>query len=125
MAYFAKLEGDLVTEVQRVDNENCLNDSNVEQESIGIAYLQGIFGQNTQWVQSSFNNNIRKRHASIGDTYSSSLDMFITPQPYASWTLDTEGDWQAPIPKPEVTDSIFWEWSEESQSWSRIDMAPQ
>ena len=77
MAYFAKLEGDLVTEVQRVDNENCLNDSNVEQESIGIAYLQGIFGQNTQWVQSSFNNNTLKYLLSSPSSSSSSFSSFL------------------------------------------------
>ena len=31
-------------------------------------------------------------------------DKFLTPQPYASWSLDSNDDWQAPITYPTVTD---------------------
>ena len=36
--------------------------------------------------------------------YDSAKDKFLSPQPYASWSLDSNDDWQAPITYPSVTD---------------------
>ena len=38
---------------------------------------------------------------------------FIAPQPYASWTLDSNFDWQPPTPKP---DGDYY-WNEKTISW--------
>ena len=40
---------------------------------------------------------------------------FIPPQPYPSWTLDSNYDWQPPTPKPD--DILAWTWNEASASW--------
>lgn len=40
---------------------------------------------------------------------------FIPPQPYASWTLDSNYEWQPPTPKPD--DVLVWTWNETSLSW--------
>jgi hypothetical protein len=53
---------------------------------------------------------------SIGYTYNKNSNVFIAPQPYASWSLDANNDWQAPTPKPE---GRFY-WDEESLSWLAI-----
>jgi hypothetical protein len=42
---------------------------------------------------------------------------FIAPQPYPSWTLDNNYDWQAPTPKP---DGDYY-WNEEQQTWVQYD----
>jgi len=39
---------------------------------------------------------------------------FYAPQPFASWSLDENFDWQAPTPMP--TEG-FWTWDESSLSW--------
>lgn len=46
------------------------------------------------WVQTSYNNNFRKQFASIGFTYDSVADVFISPQPFDDWVLDENFDWQ-------------------------------
>jgi len=48
-------------------------------------------------VRTSYNNNIRKQYAGIGYLYDEFADAFIAPQPYPSWSLDANYDWQAPI----------------------------
>ena len=51
--------------------------------------------------RTSYNNRIRKQYAGIGYTYNAVADVFIAPQPFASWSLDSNHDWQAPTPKPD------------------------
>ena len=50
-----------------------------------------------EWVQTSYNGNFRKHYAGIGYRYDSGLDAFVPPQPYASWTLDADANWQPPV----------------------------
>ena len=66
--------------------------------------------------RTSYNNNIRKRFAAIGHTYSEELDVFIPPKPYPSWILNEEtADWEAPIPYPDMVG--YFVWNEEQQRW--------
>ena len=67
-------------------------------------------------VRTSYNNNIRKQYAGVGFTYDADADVFVAPQPYSSWTLDENHDWQAPIPKPEGN----YQWFEPNQQWIEI-----
>ena len=46
-------------------------------------------------------------------------EKFILVQPFPSWTLDANNDWQPPTPKPEGN---FY-WDEESLSWVPIPEA--
>jgi hypothetical protein len=64
--------------------------------------------------RTSYNGNIRKQYAGIGYTYDSLNDVFIEPQPYPSWSLDGNFDWQPPTPRPQEG---FWSWDEETLSW--------
>ena len=43
---------------------------------------------------------------------------FCAPQPYPSWSLDENFDWQAPTPRP---DGLDWRWDEETLSWIEIE----
>jgi len=67
-------------------------------------------------VRTSYNGNIRKQYAGIGYTYDEVNDVFVAPQPYSSWTLDENNDWQPPTPKPDG-DYI---WNEEELVWVAI-----
>lgn len=78
MAHFAKLdESNKVTEVIVVHNNELL-DNGVESEAKGIAFCQSLFGGN--WVQTSYNGNIRKNYAGEGFVYDPIRDAFIPPK---------------------------------------------
>jgi hypothetical protein len=114
MAHFAKLDdNNMVVEVHVVNNDVITVDG-VESEQAGIDFLTGLFGH-TNWKQTSYSGSIRKRYCGVGYSYDPSLDMFIQPKPYKSWTLDSNGDWQAPVSYP--TDGNRYDWDENSQSW--------
>ena len=65
--------------------------------------------------RTSYNNNIRKQYAGIGFTYNETADVFIKPQPFPSWLLDENYDWQAPIDYP--ADGKRYSWDEANQVW--------
>jgi len=114
MAHFAELDANnVVLRVIVVGNKDTSDASGVEKESIGKAFCERLFGGN--WVQTSYNGNIRKRYAGIGYSYDPALDAFIAPQPYPSWTLDDNADWQAPVPMP--SDGKMYAWDEDAQAW--------
>jgi hypothetical protein len=69
-------------------------------------------------VRTSYNNNIRKQYAGIGYTYDPINDVFVAPQPYPSWTLDENHDWQPPTPYP--ADGKIYAWFEANQQWIEI-----
>lgn len=118
MAHFAQIDYEnKVLHVSVVRNEDILDENGNESEEIGIRFLKSIFGDNTRWIQTSYNNNFRFRYAGIGMVYNVEHDVFLLPQPYPSWILNTENyEWEAPIPKPQ-NDSINYEWNEETQEW--------
>lgn len=118
MAHFAKLnDQNTVLQVIVVHNNELL-DNGVESEAKGIAFCQSLL-PGTNWVQTSYNGNIRKNYAGIGFTYDPTRDAFIPPTPYPSWMLDEATcRWEAPIPYP--TDGERYVWDEASQSWIEV-----
>lgn len=103
MAHFAKVdENGVVLDVIVVANAELLDADGNESEAKGIAFCKSLFGDETNWVQTSYNNNFRTRYASIGGTYDAQRDIFIGEQPFPSWTLDQETtEWMPPTPKPQ------------------------
>jgi len=106
-----------------------LDENNVVTEVItGIDETELIEGLDTEtWYgnfrgqvckRTSYNNNIRKQYAGIGYTYDLVADVFIAPQPYPSWSLDANHDWQPPTPRPEEG---RWSWNEETLSWNELN----
>jgi len=118
MAHFAQLDdNNVVTQVIVGANEEQL-DNGVESEAKGIAFCQSLLGGN--WKQTSYNGNFRKRYAGIGYTYDADKDAFLAPQPFASWVLDADLNWQAPVAMPE--DGKPYAWFEPNQEW--IELKP-
>lgn len=77
------------------------------------------------WIQTSYNGNFRGHFAGIGFTYDSENDVFIAPQPYPSWSLDENFDWQPPVPRPNDSQNpdgswTLFEWDEQSGSWVEV-----
>jgi len=110
MAHFAELESKtdptgftsdthlIVKRVVVVGNDCVPSDEHIDGETWCVNFFKG-----GTWKQTSYNNNFRKQYAGIGYRYDASKNKFITPQPYASWSLDGSDDWQAPITYPSVT----------------------
>ena len=128
MAHFAQLDSNnVVTQVLVVNNADILDDSNVEQESLGVTFLQNLLGANTVWKQTSYNGNMRKNYAGIGYTYDSGRDSFIPPQPYNSWVIDeTTCLWEAPIDRPTLTQAqidagSYYAWDETAHQADTAD----
>jgi hypothetical protein len=112
MAHFAKIENSVVTQVIVVNNNELLVDG-IEVESKGAEFCQSLFGGS--WKQTSYNGTIRRRYAGVGYSYDEIADVFITPKPFASWSLDSNYDWQAPIDYP--ADGKLYSWDEANQVW--------
>jgi len=110
MAHYAQINNNIVHQVLVMDNEW------TEQE------IQDWLTPNVSsdsWVQTSYNNNIRKQFAGIGMTYDAVKDKFIASQPFPSWALDSNDDWQAPTPMP--VDDKMYEWDEDTLAWVEIE----
>ena len=121
MAHFAELDqNNIVTRVIVVNDDYLKDENGDEVEELGIAHLESVHGGN--WVQTSYNNNIRVHYAGIGYTYDETLDAFIPPKPYNSWVLnETTADWEAPVPEPtDAPEGSYYEWNEETTSWELI-----
>jgi hypothetical protein len=111
MAHFAELDhNNKVLRVIVVNNSELLENGS-ESEAKGIDFCVSLFGG--KWIQTSYNAKFRKCYAGIDFIYDEVKDIFIEPQPYPSWKLDNNGDWQPPKPKPEG----FFYWSEELGDW--------
>ena len=124
MAHFAQIGIDnVVLRVDVVRNEDILDANGNESEEVGIQFLKSIHGQTTNWLQTSYNGNFRYRYAGIGMVYNNEYDVFLAPQPYPSWTLNTEiYEWEPPVPQPELTDDqreagSSYEWNEGNREW--------
>lgn len=110
MAHFAQVdENNVVTQVLVVPDE---------QEHRGQDFLAVDLGLGGRWIQTSYNNRIRKQYAGVGYTFNEAADVFVAPQPFPSWSLDENHDWQAPKPRPE--DGLVYFWNEETQDWEAV-----
>jgi len=114
-------ENNVVTQVIVVSNDDCSDVNGNEVEEIGVAFCKKLLGADTNWKQTSYNNNIRVRYAGIGYSYNEELDAFVPPQPFASWTLDNDtADWVSPLgAAPALTDEevearSFYRWDEDA-----------
>jgi len=96
MAYYAKLQNNIVQQIIVVSDtiEN------------GAVWCHETFGG--EWVECN--------DGGIGWTYSNGV--FTAPQPYPSWTLDENNNWQPPTPYP--NDGEAYEWNEEELEWVAI-----
>ena len=115
MAHFAKLgKGNIVESVVVVSNDVATD------EQAGVEFLKNLYNdQNAQWIQTSYNNNIRKNYAGIDFFYDKAKDAFIPPKPYNSWVLnETTCQWEAPTAYPD--DDKRYIWNEETKSWDLL-----
>ena len=107
MGHYAKVENGIVTQVIVADGPDWCE--------------QNLGGE---WVQTSYNTvggvhsggkfPIHKNYAGIGYTFDGVG--FAAPQPFASWSLNTQSYlWEAPVAEP--TDGKRYTWDEATTSW--------
>ena len=80
MAHFAQMNGNTVGQVIVVNNDVLENKEFPESEAIGVAFCKETFGQDTEWLQTSYNSNFRGRYAGTGMTYDPVKDEFVAPE---------------------------------------------
>ena len=109
MAHFAELKAmtdptgftsdshQVVQRVVVVGNDCVSSDMHVDGETWCINFFGGGI-----WKQTSYNNNFRKQYAGIVMIYDPVKDKFFSSQPHASWSLNDNDDWQAPITYPSI-----------------------
>ena len=122
MAHFAELNSsNEVLRVIVVSNDD-VNANGGEQHADAETFVTTIVPHGTggvAWKQCSYNHNFRKQYAGQGYTYDSSKNKFIAPKPYASWSLDSSDDWQAPVDRPSDA-SKRYSWNETDRRWDEV-----
>ena len=142
MATFAKIGiNNIIEQVISIHNNELL-DNGIESEAKGIQFCKSLFGQATNWKQTSYNTQsgvhllggipFRKNHAGIGYTYDENRNAFIPPKPYNSWVLNEDTcNWNSPIAFPVTNiDNRFdqlgnpqndlYNWNESTLSWDLV-----
>jgi len=120
MAYFAKLgTGNIIETVISINNSVITDSNGVEQEKLGVDFINKLYNTRDVWKQTSYNNNIRKNFAGIGYQYDQQRDAFIAPKPFNSWILNENTcRWEAPITYP--TDGKIYNWNESTKTWELV-----
>lgn len=129
MAHFAKLDENNIVVFVTVGAEQDDGKENELSQRTGDVYKQtsyntrgGIYyTPNTNDPDPDQSKAYRKNYAGVGYTYDETLDAFIPPKPFPSWTLDNAtANWVAPVPYP--TDGKLYYWDEADQSWTEREM---
>lgn len=126
MAHFVELDANnVVLRVIVVSDKDTSDINGIENENLGIAFCKKLYGVNTNWKQTSYNDNIRKNYAGIGYTYREDIDAFVPKQPFPSWVLNSKtARWESPVPMPEdagIGDPLkIYSWDEETTSWVEV-----
>jgi hypothetical protein len=117
MAYFAKLgTGNIVEKVISINNSVITDANGVEQEQLGVDFINKLYNTRDVWKQTSYNHNIRKNFAGINYHYDQARDAFIPPKPFNSWILNEDScRWEAPVAYP--TDGSRYIWNETIKNW--------
>ena len=127
MSHFAKLdENNMVTFVTVGRQEDDGKEAELCART-GDVYKQTSYNTHGG-VHALGGTPLRKNYAGIGYTYRADIDAFVAPQPYPSWELDENAQWQAPVPMPEDAGTgeppKMYSWDEASLSWVVTEGVP-
>jgi len=115
MSHFAKVENGIVTQVIVAEEDF------IATGAVGHGWVQTSY--NTHGNQHPEGRPLRGNYAGIGYTYDDVNDVFIAPQPYGNWVLDTATWlWNPPIAMP--VDEYFYTWNQETTAWDRGELRP-
>ncbi len=115
MSHFAKVENGLVTQVIVAEQDF------VDSGAVGHGWVQTSY--NTLGNQHPLGNPLRGNYAGIGFAYDEVNDVFVAPQPFGNWVLNTTSWlWEPPIAMP--VDEYFHTWNQETTAWVQGDLRP-
>ena len=121
MAHFAKLGvGNIIEQVISINNAVITDANGVEQEQLGVDFINKLYNTRDVWKQTSYNNNIRKNYAGIGYHYDQARDAFIPKKTFNSWILnETTCQWEAPVAMPteQLENNQYYSWNESAINW--------
>ena len=97
--YFAQLDdSNVVTQVI------CVSEKDAPTEEAGVKFCHILFGEDTNWKQTSFTGEFRLRYAGVGYYYDVEADVFYGPLPHDGFTYEldkTKWEW-VPTNKPPI-----------------------
>lgn len=128
MANFAEIKNDIVERVIVIDNQVLIDSSGNENEELGVQFCKNLFGQDTEWKQTSYNTingshlsegiPLRGNFASPGFIYDRNVDKFYPPSIHNGWIYSFDlWEWIPPSPMP--TSPGLWYWDEEEMVWAK------
>jgi hypothetical protein len=121
MAHFAKLGvGNIIEQVISINNAVITDANGVEQEQLGVDFINKLYNTRDVWKQTSYNNKIRKNYAGIGYHYDQARDAFIPKKTFNSWILnETTCQWEAPVAMPteQLENNQYYSWNESAINW--------
>lgn len=128
MPHYAELDSNsVVKRIIFVNEADTDNFGGAEDETVGSSILQSLHGEDTIWKKcSAHGDDIDSRGlCNLGLVYNQEQDKFVIPQPYSSWTLNSNGEWVAPVEEPTRTEEQIQlgyinVWDEESSSWTLL-----
>jgi hypothetical protein len=127
MAYFAKLgTGNIIENVISINNSVIIDSNGIEQEQLGVDFINKLYNTRDVWKQTSYNRTFRKNFAGIGYSYDQQRDAFIPPRIFNSWILNENTcRWEAPTPSPssytnEQDKIVQFRWNENILNWEEF-----
>lgn len=111
MRYFAKIENGVVLET--IVAEQSFVDSI---EGTWVEYFRDAKGEPEKKYNPAKKNST---------TYDYVNEAFIEPQTFPSWSLNDKFKWEAPIKKPDDTETHFYYWNEEDKQWVMAEIPPE
>jgi hypothetical protein len=125
MAHYAFLdENNIVTQVIVGKNEDEKRDGVIVDWEEWYGNFHGVTCKRTSYNTIANTHLLdgtpfRGNYAGIGYIYDTENDVFYPPQPYPSWTLNSNWVWEAPVEYPD--DGNFYQWNEETTSWDLVE----
>jgi hypothetical protein len=89
----------------------------------GTYYIPSESGENHLKEKGSDQSKALRYNFACADfNYDHEVDAFYPPQPYPSWTLNTETYlWEPPVDYPDDYSSVMYIWNEENQTWDLVE----
>lgn len=111
-------ENNIVIDTIVVD-ESDISDENGVSDSLTTSFANSIRQTTGTWKWAGMYQegtaDTRKICPGIGDNWDTNTSKFYQKKPHNSWLLDSNLNWNPPIPRPNETTK--WTWNEEIQSW--------
>ena len=81
MAHFAKMTNGFVQNIIVINNEVITDENGQEQEALGIAFCKSLYGEDTEWLQCSYNASFRGVYPGPSYKYDADKNEFVLPYP--------------------------------------------